>query len=144
MPGRCHPMDEATIVRQEQQAGCVLVKPTHRLHARRCGTGPLPQRRRQQGVDRGPGARPLRAFIAGRLVKHEVGPLLIEPLHPLHGKAQPLRLNGLARVANRLPPKDHLPLLDQTRTDPARAKSLGKQQVLNLHGPIVAEGAAVQ
>jgi hypothetical protein len=129
-------VDELAVVGQQQHAGGVLVEPAHRLHPAGRTRRPRAQRRRQQGVDAGPGAGLLRAFMPGRLVQHQVGMLVVLPGLALDRELEALGLEIGGRVGaelGRITDRD-MALLDQAAADASRAKALGIEDFLQLHG----------
>ena len=137
-----HAVNELAVIGQQQQARGVLVKTAHCLHAAGRGTeGPLAQRAGQQGVDRRPGRRLLRALMAGRLVQHQIGQRVVAPERSLNRKVQPQGLEiGMRVIAHGITDL-HPALLDEPDADPTRAKTLAEKNVLQLHGRIVAVAA---
>jgi hypothetical protein len=119
----------------KQQPRGVLVQPPHRLNPLHRGfLGALAQRRRQQGVDAGPGRRLLRALGACRFVQHQIGLTSKWPVIPLHFESQTLKVKEFARIDHGLAMNLYMPLLDQSGADPAGTKALTEQNVFQAHG----------
>jgi len=122
---RVHAVDELAVVRQQQQAGCVLVQPPNGLHAlHRALLRPLAQRRRQQRVDAGIGRRLLRALGAGGLVQHHISLVMEFPILALDLEAKALGIDIGCGIAQDLATNRDQPLLNQPRTDPAGSEPL--------------------
>ena len=133
VPGRTHAVNKLAVVRQQQQTGRVLVQPPDRLHACRRAAAALADRRWQQRVDAGIGARLLRAFVAGGLVQHQIGFFMVLPGHALNRELQAIRYEIHSRFSARSARYRHKPLLNQPRADASRPKTLGKKDFLQLH-----------
>ena len=139
--GGTHAVDELAVVRQQQQAGGVLVQPAHRLHTSRRAATALTNRRRQQGVNAGVGAGFLRTLIPGGFVQHQVCLGVVFPGHALNLEVQPLRYEFHSGIHAWRIGYGHKSLLNQAGADASRAKTLGEKNVLQLHVshlPIVA------
>ena len=134
--GRCHFVDELAVIREDEQAGRILIKSPHSLHAlHRPFLRALAQGRGQQGVDAGPGRRLLRALGACRFVQHDVSLRMVLPRLALHGKGQAVvHGNIVAGIGHGLALQLHQTLLHQAGAHTAGAKALGVEQVGQAHG----------
>ncbi len=121
-------MDELAVVREQQQAGGVLVQPPDRLHLA------LAQRHRQQVVHAGMVARALRALVAHRLVQQDIGLGVADPFLAVHGQAQAVDLELGARILAQGAVDLHQAGPDQITAIAAGTEALGLEDAVECHG----------
>ena len=132
--GRTHAVDEMAVVRQEQQAGRVLIESANRLNALHCPlVRPQPERTGQQRVDAGPHRRLLRTLGTCGLVQHQVRFFVVLPLRALDRKTQPGRCLFTGRIDYDHAVHCHKALLDQPCAHAPRTETLVVKNVLKLH-----------
>ena len=80
------------------------------------------------------------ALRTGRLVEHEIGLGVTNPINALHRVVQPLGRPLGARIGHFAAVNGHPTLLDQSSTDPSGAKTLAVKNIVKphcCHGDIV-------
>ena len=132
------------VIGHQQEAGGVLVQAPHGLQAA------LAQGRGQQVVHAGPGPGLERAFVAGRLVQHDVGLGAEVPLFVAYREGDPRRTIAAAGVEfcigvfTRLAGDADVTGADEGAAFLAAAEALGVEEAFELHGAhvIAGEGAS--
>ena len=136
-------MNQRAIVGQHQHARGVLVQAPHRLHAlHRTFLRAVAQRRWQQGVQAGPRRWLVRALVACGFVQQHIGFGVVRPQHALHRVMKAfVNRHVFKRVITGGQAVTQIDLdvalLNEARTNTACAKTLGIQNILQLHGSIV-------
>ena len=111
----------------------VPVQPADVLHAA------FSQGRCQQGVHAGMVLGLQRAFVASRLVQHDVGLFVIRPVLAVHGEHQPLGREVACRVVAKFAVDGDAFVVAHKAAQLAAAKALGVEDTFELHGIVSAD-----